>query len=101
MFGTADLLLDFSRAFPVHGADTAAINGRMHRLCAVLVQGRVDAQAIKQCSNHGKFPHTKNKGLAAGQMRLIRPVVVAGLSLANKRPLSEISFRLFMLAMTG
>ncbi|ALQ01165.1 hypothetical protein AK973_0716 [Pseudomonas brassicacearum] len=39
--------------------------------------------------------------MAAGRMRLIRPVVVAGSRLANKRPLSEISFRLFMLAMTG
>jgi hypothetical protein len=43
------------------------------------------------------IPHAKDKDLAAGQSRLIRPVVVAGPRLANKRPLSEISFRLFML----
>jgi len=43
MICATDVLLDFGRAFPVHGADAAAVDGRMHRHFAVLVQGRVHA----------------------------------------------------------
>ncbi|MCY1416751.1 hypothetical protein D9M71_322670 [compost metagenome] len=41
MICATDVLLDFSSAFPVNGGDPAAIDRRMHRHFAVLVQGRV------------------------------------------------------------
>ncbi len=51
--GAADLLLDLGRPLPVDGADTAAVDRRMHKLLALLIQRRVDTQTIEQCGNHG------------------------------------------------
>jgi hypothetical protein len=52
MICATDVLLDFSGTFPFHGGDPAAIDRRMHRHFAVLVQGRVHTKTIKQCGNH-------------------------------------------------
>jgi hypothetical protein len=46
-------------------------------------------------------PQAKNRKRAAGLIRLVRPVVLALPTLPNKRPLREISFRLFMLQIAG
>jgi hypothetical protein len=61
MICATDVLLDFGRAFPVHGGDAAAIDGRMHRHFAVLVQGRVHTKTIKQCGNHGSLLKRKTE----------------------------------------
>ena len=53
MICATDVLLYFGGTFPVHGGDAAAIDRRMHRHFAVLVQGRVYTKTIKQCGNHG------------------------------------------------
>jgi hypothetical protein len=101
MICATDVLLDFSSAFPVHGSDLAAIDRRMHRHFAVLVQGRVYTKTIKQCGNHGSLLKRKTQRVQPEKSRLIRPVVLAPRRLPNKRPLREISFRLFMLRIAG
>ena len=47
MLGTGDVLLGLGGTFPVHGADPAAINRRMNRLVALLVQGGVHTKTIQ------------------------------------------------------
>ncbi|MNF42980.1 hypothetical protein D3C84_240500 [compost metagenome] len=61
MICATDVLLDFSSAFPVHGSNRAAIDRRMHRHFAVLVQGRVHTKTIKQCGNHGSLLKQKTE----------------------------------------
>ncbi|MCY1431553.1 hypothetical protein D9M71_475250 [compost metagenome] len=51
--GAGDLRVDFGAAFQAHGADAAAVDGRMNGVIALLVEGRIDTKTVKQCSNHG------------------------------------------------
>ncbi len=61
MICATDVLLDFSGTFPVHGGDATAVDRRMHRHLAVLVQGRVHTKTIKQCGNHGSLLKQKTE----------------------------------------
>ena len=47
MFGAGHVLLDLGSPFPMHGTDPAAINGRMYRLPALLVQRGVNTKTIQ------------------------------------------------------
>ncbi len=73
MLGATDLLLHLGGTFPVHTANTAAINRRMHGLFTRLVQRWVYPETVKQCGNHGSLLQSTNKKIAPRPARRSRP----------------------------
>ncbi|MNE48339.1 hypothetical protein D3C80_1427950 [compost metagenome] len=53
--GAGDLLFHLGTALQAHAADAAAVDGRMDGVLALLVEGRIDTEAVKQCGNHGEL----------------------------------------------